>query len=68
MSKAEDELEAVLDSLAKWWQEYGEGNSVSVWIDKDGDGLAYDFDGTRSHCRVSKEYEPAGGNQTGSGK
>lgn len=56
MSKAEEDLEVILDLLDDWKREYAQGYDVTAWINEDGRGLAYAFDGIRSIHNVLKEY------------
>lgn len=57
MSKAEENLKAILDLLAEWREENGIGY-VNMHIAEDGYGLAYDFDGNESRFQIRTEYKP----------
>lgn len=63
--EAKKDLLAVMDQLAECWRRHRMGY-VSMFILADGFGRASEFIGELGTNDVVKEYEPAGGNRTGS--
>lgn len=63
--EAKKDLLAVMDQLAECRRRHGMGY-VSMFILADGFGRASEFIGELETENVIKQYEPAGGNRTGS--
>lgn len=64
--EAKKDLLAVMDQLAECRRRHGMGY-VSMFILEDGCGHALDDSQHFPDGRIWKQYEPAGGNRTGSG-
>ncbi|MEG0989128.1 MAG: hypothetical protein RSG54_10430 [Clostridium sp.] len=70
MDKAEEDLKAILNSLAEWRDEHDIGY-VTMYILDYGNGGAYTLPSSTGYevsgVYTDREKEPDGGNRTGSG-